>query len=89
MNRREPSRRNRGKAVAKKSQMKSRAQGIGDTLADLDRVEVTSPRLKPIIDVFRSWLTDESGYDEETWPKLKKALNRERERIGARRLFDA
>ena len=36
---------------------------------------------------FKSWLGNESGYDEETWPKLKKALNQERDRVGARRLF--
>ena len=40
------------------------------------------------IALFKSWLEDESGYDEETWPKLKKALNQERDRVGARRLFN-
>lgn len=24
------------------------------------------------------WMTDESGYDEETWPELKEALDRNR-----------
>jgi hypothetical protein len=24
------------------------------------------------------WLKDESGYDEETWPELKEALDRDR-----------
>ena len=32
-------------------------------------------------------MADELGYDEETWPALKEALDRERERIGARKLF--
>lgn len=32
------------------------------------------------------WLTDESGYDEETWPKLKAAL--EEDHYSARSLFD-
>jgi hypothetical protein len=34
------------------------------------------------------WMNDESGYDEATWPELKEALNREREAVGARRLFN-
>lgn len=33
------------------------------------------------------WLADESGYDEETWPRLREALDCERERVGARELF--
>lgn len=39
-------------------------------------------RLKKLI---QSWLNDESGYDEETWPWLKKVL--EEDRLSARRLF--
>ncbi|GEM_PF-1250331 len=31
------------------------------------------------------WLADESGYDEETWPKLKAAL--EEDRLSSRPLF--
>jgi hypothetical protein len=41
-----------------------------------------------VISLLRSWLADESGYDERTWPKLKKALDHERRRVGVRRLFD-
>lgn len=32
------------------------------------------------------WLADDSGYDEETWPELKAALDRDR--LSARKLFD-
>mgnify|MGYP001603953169 CR=1 FL=1 len=39
-------------------------------------------RLKKLL---QSWLDDESGYDEETWPWLKKAL--EEDRLSSRRLF--
>ncbi len=39
-------------------------------------------RLKKLI---QSWLDDESGYDEETWPWLKKVL--EEDRLSSRRLF--
>jgi hypothetical protein len=35
--------------------------------------------------LLRAWLADESGYDEETWPRLKQAL--EANRSGQRRLF--
>ena len=36
-------------------------------------------RLKKLI---QSWLDDESGYDEETWPQLEKALKENRIHIG-------
>ncbi len=32
------------------------------------------------------WMADESGYDEETWPELKVALDRDR--LSSRRFFD-
>jgi hypothetical protein len=32
------------------------------------------------------WIADESGYAEETWPELEKALDRDR--IGYRSLFE-
>lgn len=31
------------------------------------------------------WMADESGYDEETWPELKRALDRNRGESGDRR----
>lgn len=34
------------------------------------------------------WMADESGYDEATWPELRKALNCNREAIGAEKLLD-
>jgi hypothetical protein len=61
---------------------------IGEAVAALDRLEPTSPKAKRIIALLRSWLTDESGYDEETWPALSRSLDRERARVGARKLFD-
>ncbi len=33
--------------------------------------------------LFHKWLTDESGYDEKTWPPLKRAL--EENRVSSRR----
>jgi hypothetical protein len=35
--------------------------------------------------LLEEWLQDESGYDEETWPELKEAL--ERDRLSERKLF--
>lgn len=32
------------------------------------------------------WMADESGYAEETWPELEKALDRDR--LGYRKLFE-
>lgn len=89
MVRREPSRRKRVKGAVRNPRRTSRARAIGETLAELDRLEAASPKVKALIGLFRDWLTDETGYDEETWPKLKNALDRERARTGARRLFDA
>ncbi|MCP4105153.1 MAG: hypothetical protein GY749_06395 [Desulfobacteraceae bacterium] len=45
-------------------------------------------RIHKIIQLLDEWMADESGYDEDTWPELKKALNRERDNVSARRLFD-
>ena len=45
-------------------------------------ISAKNRRLKKLV---QSWLDDESGYDEETWPWLKKAL--EEDRLSARRLF--
>jgi hypothetical protein len=67
-----------------------RKQGtdIATTLERLDKLRPESARAAGLIGLLRSWLADESGYDEETWPKLKKALDQERRRVGARSLFD-
>ena len=38
-------------------------------------------RADKLIQVLDEWMADESGYEEETWPKLRAALDRERENI--------
>ena len=35
--------------------------------------------------LFAEWMADETGYDEETWPQLKEALDEDR--LSARPLF--
>ncbi|MCH7727346.1 MAG: hypothetical protein IH991_12825 [Planctomycetes bacterium] len=37
------------------------------------------------IRLVESWLEDDSGYDEETWPEIKNALDRDR--LSSRGLF--
>jgi len=43
-------------------------------------------RVEKVISLLDEWMSDESGYDEETWPELKAAL--ERDRLSSRKLFD-
>jgi len=43
-------------------------------------------RNQGLIRLLNKWMADESGYDEETWPDLKKALQANRSRH-ARDLF--
>jgi len=47
---------------------------------------VVPPDQPSAIELLDRWLRDDSGYDEETWPDLKAALDRDR--LSARRLFD-
>jgi hypothetical protein len=46
------------------------------------------PTPHPAIALLDEWWQDKSGYDAEAWAALKKALDEERDRVGARRLFD-
>jgi hypothetical protein len=43
-------------------------------------------RAEQAIHLLDEWMADESGYDEETWPELKMALDRDR--LSSRRFFD-
>jgi hypothetical protein len=63
-------------------------QKIATTIAKLDQLSSVSPKTARTIALLKEWLSDESGYDEQTWPQLKVGLDRERRRLGARRLFD-
>jgi hypothetical protein len=49
--------------------------------------DLGAERVRKAIALLDQWLNDDSGYDEETWPELKKSLDRER--LSNRRLFDA
>jgi hypothetical protein len=53
----------------------------------LVRVELIDPgQNQSAIVLLNSWLEDESGYDEQTWPDLKSDLDKHR--LSARKLFD-
>jgi hypothetical protein len=67
---------------------RNKAAEIAATIAFIDGLKPPTPQAATLFELLKSWLRDESGYDEETWPKLKKALDEERKRVGARRLFD-
>jgi hypothetical protein len=57
------------------------------TDSNLSPVLAAMPAHAPsVIALLDEWLRDESGYDEETWPELKAAIERDRPSI--RRLFD-
>lgn len=57
-------------------------------LNDLNRMAPVLGKGAQAIALLKSWLKDDSGYDEQAWPKLKKSLDQQRAKVGARRLFD-
>jgi hypothetical protein len=61
---------------------------IAAALAGLDEIKPKTPKAAKVIGLLKTWLNDDSGYDEQMWAKLKTALNGERHRVGASRLFD-
>lgn len=63
------------------------ATGGFPALAPIADAEERRDRNDEVIRLLDKWLADESGYDEETWPLLKEALNRERELVGSPKLF--
>ena len=75
----------------RRARSRSRSTQRAEIAAGLERLDALKPQsahAAGLIGLLRSWLADESGYDEETWPNLKKALDQERRRVGAGRLFD-
>jgi len=68
---------------------KSRADAaIAATLNDIEQLKAPTAKAARMLELLKSWLSDKSGYDEKSWPKLKTAIERERKRVGARKLFD-
>lgn len=51
------------------------------------RVDLIRPRPEQkAVELLDQWLSDDSGYDEESWPALKSEL--ECNRLSSRKLFD-
>ena len=76
---------------AKRARSPGRASpddAVTAALKDINRLTPGSAKAAQTIALLKSWLKDDSGYDEQTWPKLKKALDQQRAKVGARRLFD-
>ncbi len=46
---------------------------------------MTEEQKQELLKMMEEWASDESGYDEEIWPKLKEAL--EADRSSSRKLF--
>jgi hypothetical protein len=49
--------------------------------------ESAEERAEALRALFAEWLADESGYDEETFPQLKAALEETRKSVSAQPLF--
>jgi len=79
------SRRRRPRAAGK---VAGRQAAISATLDRLNQIEPRTPKAVRVIALLQGWLKDKSGYDEKAWPGLKTALDQERARRGAERLFD-
>jgi hypothetical protein len=68
--------------------------GVSSMIKKLGKPASISDPLRPrkqnkaeaVLALLDEWLDDESGYDEQTWPELKDALDRDR--LSARKLFD-
>lgn len=61
---------------------------IDDTIHSDESKEALIERNQAAIKLIEGWLNDDSGYDEETFPKLKEALEENRKAVSARFLFD-
>jgi hypothetical protein len=48
---------------------------------------MTSTEIAQLMTLLSKWEADESGYEEEAWSDLIQALDQERDRLSARRLF--
>ena len=60
---------------------------VATALDTLSHLEPETSQATALIGLLQSWLADASGYDEETWPELKQALDVQRATVSARRLF--
>lgn len=50
----------------------------GAAIEDPEARALRRQKLAELVKIVNEWMTDESGYDEETWPELKAALQANR-----------
>jgi hypothetical protein len=62
---------------------------LAGCLATIEQLKPKAAKSQRLVRMLQAWLCDESGYDEVTWPQLKKALDVERSSRGARKVFNA
>ena len=63
--------------------MAQKLAGLGPAAKNL--VVTRRPKNEAALRLLREWMADKSGYDEETWPVLKKAI--EENRLSRRKRF--
>jgi DNA-binding SARP family transcriptional activator len=56
------------------------------TILEQERQE--QERFDRLIKHLDEWMNDTSGYEDEAWPELRAALDRNRAELGMRKLFD-
>ena len=71
----------------RKAKPRKNAGRVTRSVAAIEQLCASAPEAASAISLLKSWLLDESGYDEKAWPPLKKALNAQRRRDNARELF--
>lgn len=73
-------------AVGNESQPVSGVPGAESSPVSGSTEAESRQRAALAIRLLDEWMADESGYDEEAWPELKAALDRDR--LSSRRFFD-
>jgi len=55
-------------------------------LRERKRADTMPPAARKFRKLIRSWLADDSGYDEQAWPRIKRVI--EENRLSRRKRFD-
>ena len=76
---------NRTKRATRKKFSAAYQRKIAERIAQLDEIAASNPKAERIVALLKSWLADESGYDERVWPELKRGL--EENHTSSRQLF--
>lgn len=71
---------------ARSERLQQPPKSTAELFRQVDRATLRRRNAK-VRQLIQTWLNDESGYEEETWPLLKRRLNRNRAG-GQRKLYD-